>query len=143
MIAVDTNLLVAFHRTEYPTHARAQQLITGLAEGWDSWAIPWPCIHEFVAVVTNGRIFVKPTTPTHAAQVIDTLMESPSLRLLGEGPGYWNRLRDLVVKGHIAGAKVHDARIAALCLENGVRQLWTADRDFSRFPALKCVNPCA
>jgi hypothetical protein len=36
---------------------------------------------------------------------------------------------------------VHDARIAALCLTNGVQALWTADRDFGRFPRLRAVNP--
>jgi toxin-antitoxin system PIN domain toxin len=142
VIAVDTNILVAYHRTEYNTHVKAVEVITRLAESPESWAIPWPCIHEFVAVITNARIFKKPTTPAHAVSVVDALMESPSLRLLGEGPGYWDGLRGLVLKGHISGAKIHDARIAAICIENGVRILWTADRDFSRFPALKCVNPC-
>ncbi len=41
----------------------------------------------------------------------------------------------------IAGPRVHDARVAALCIAHGVRELWTADRDFSRFPALKTANP--
>ena len=36
---------------------------------------------------------------------------------------------------------IHDARIAAICLHNGVTELWTADRDFSRFKPLKTVNP--
>jgi predicted nucleic acid-binding protein len=36
---------------------------------------------------------------------------------------------------------VHDARIAALCLSHGVCELWSADRDFSRFPALRTRNP--
>jgi uncharacterized protein len=36
---------------------------------------------------------------------------------------------------------VHDARIAALCLTHGVREFLTADRDFSRFPALRARNP--
>jgi len=31
--------------------------------------------------------------------------------------------------------------VAALCLEHGITELWTADRDFSRFPALKVRNP--
>jgi predicted nucleic acid-binding protein len=39
------------------------------------------------------------------------------------------------------GGAVHDARIAALCERHGVRTLLTADRDFSRFPALKTRNP--
>jgi predicted nucleic acid-binding protein len=52
-------------------------------------------------------------------------------------------LRALLAAGRIAGARVHDTRIAALCLAHGVRELWTADRDFSRFPALVTVNPLA
>jgi predicted nucleic acid-binding protein len=41
----------------------------------------------------------------------------------------------------VTGPLVHDARIAALCLSHGIRELWTADRDFSRFPRLKTANP--
>lgn len=143
MIAVDTNILVAFHRTEYSHHDAAVAAVTSLAEGSDRWAIPWPCVHEFAAMVTNGRIFTQPTAPDVAADVIDALMKSPVLSLIGEGPGYWQTLRGLLLKGQIAGARVHDARIAAICLQHRVQWLWTADRDFSRFPALKCRNPLA
>ena len=141
MIAVDTNILVAFHRTEYTHHDAAVEAITTLAECSELWAIPWPCIHEFTAVVTNGRIFTHPTEPAIAVDTIDALMESPVLRMLGEGSGYWKTLRGLILKGKITGARVHDARIASICIENRVRCLWTADRDFTRFPMLKCRNP--
>jgi predicted nucleic acid-binding protein len=50
-------------------------------------------------------------------------------------------LRRLLAAGRISGPRVYDARIAAICLQHGVRELWTADRDFSRFPQLKTVNP--
>lgn len=143
MIAVDTNILVAFHRTEYAHHGAAVEAVKSLAEGSERWVIPWPCVHEFVAVVTNGRIFIRPTEPDAAAAVIDALMESPVLSLIGEGPGYWKTLRGLILNGQITGARVHDARIAAICLQHRVKTLWTADRDFSRFPELKCRNPLA
>ncbi len=42
----------------------------------------------------------------------------------------------MVEHAKIDGPRVHDARIVALCLGNGVSQLWSADRDFGRFPAL-------
>jgi uncharacterized protein len=42
---------------------------------------------------------------------------------------------------HVIGPQVHDARVAALCRVHGVRELWTADRDFSRFPGLAVRNP--
>ena len=31
--------------------------------------------------------------------------------------------------------------IAAICIDNGVRELWSADRDFNRFPSLPVRNP--
>ncbi len=51
------------------------------------------------------------------------------------------RTRALVTAGKIAGPRIHDAHIAALCREHGVRELWSADRDFNRFPDLNVVNP--
>jgi len=141
MIAVDTNILVAFQRLEYAYHARAVEIMTDVAEGTALWAVPWPCLHEFFAVVTHPRIFKTPTPPEHALDVVSALLASPSVRLLTEGPGHWERLSRLVLSGHIAGPAAHDARIAAICLEHGVRELWTLDRDFSRFPALKTRNP--
>jgi len=50
-------------------------------------------------------------------------------------------LRDLIVVSRVAGPKIHDTRIAAICLAHGVSQLWTADRDFSFFPSLRTHNP--
>jgi len=50
-------------------------------------------------------------------------------------------LRKLATHAKLSGPRIHDARIAALCLHHGVRELWTADRDFSLFPKLKTRNP--
>jgi uncharacterized protein len=49
--------------------------------------------------------------------------------------------RALLAAGRVAGAQVHDARIAALCRQHGVRELWSADRDFNRFAGVSVVNP--
>jgi len=68
-------------------------------------------------------------------------MESPGLRLLGEGLGYFEILSKLATKGKIKGPRIDDARIVSVCLHHGVKKLWTADRDFSAFPDLSCENP--
>jgi predicted nucleic acid-binding protein len=39
------------------------------------------------------------------------------------------------------GSAVHDARIAAVCLEHGVRLIYSLYRDFSRFAGLNVQNP--
>jgi uncharacterized protein len=112
-----------------------------LAESRSAWAIPWPCIHEFLAVVTNPRIYRTPTPISIALDQVDAWFGSPTLALLTESAEHWAQLRRLLTTGEIVGPRVHDARIAALCLQHGVREFWTADRDFSRFPQLKTLNP--
>lgn len=141
MIAVDTNLLVYAHRRDAEWHEAASARLRDLAEGSAGWAIPWPCVHEFLAIVTHPRIFRPPSTLDEATAQMEAWRESPTLVLIGEGPEYWTRLRAVLEAGRVTGPKVHDARIVAICLDHGVRELWSADRDFSRFPNLRVVNP--
>lgn len=143
MIAVDTNVLVAASRDDAPGHELARPVITALAEAPGAWAIPWPCVHEFLAVVTHPRIFDPPTSLDRALDQVESWTESPSLVVLSETVNYWPQLRSVLIASDVIGARVHDARIAALCLVHGIDELWTQDRDFSRFPALKTRNPLA
>lgn len=141
MIAVDTNVLVYAHRRDSQWHDPAARLIRSLAEGKANWAIPWPCIYEFIAVVTHPRIYDPPSEVSQALEQVGAWMESPSLALLAEGPGFANRLFRTLDRSRVVGPRVHDARVAALCLHHGVRELWTADRDFTRFAELTVRNP--
>jgi hypothetical protein len=141
MIAVDSNLLVYSHREDSLWHDAAYSRIAGLAEGQAPWAIPWPCIHEFLAIVTHPRIYAPPTPLEAAVSQVDAWLESPSLLLLSESEDYWDQLRSFLQIGKMCGPQIHDARIAALCKHHGVAELWTADRDFGRFPDLKVRNP--
>lgn len=141
MIAVDTNILVYAHREDSEWHAAAYSRLRELAEGRAAWAIPWPCVHEFLAIVTHARIFAPPTPLAAAIDQVEAWLESPTLALLAEPDSHWPRLRELLLNGKVAGAKAHDARIAALCMQHGVKELWSADREFGRFPDLTVVNP--
>ena len=67
MIAVDTNILVYAHREDQAWFDAAVAAIRGLAEAGQPWAIPWPCIHEFLAIATNPRIFKHPTKSADAS----------------------------------------------------------------------------
>ncbi len=141
MIAVDTNILVYAHREDASFHEAAARRLAGLAEARGAWAIPWPCLHEFLAIVTHPRIYNPPTPTAAALEQVDAWLESPALVLLCESDQHWATLRELVTKGQVNGARVHDARVATLCRQHGVRELWSADRDFSRFPDVMVVNP--
>jgi len=141
MIAVDSNVLVYAHREDSAWHDPAYACLLEVAEGRDPWAVPWPCLHEFLAIVTHPRIYAPPTPLETALEQVQAWLESPGLVLLGETESYWQQLEGLLRPARVCGAQVHDARVAALCLEHGITELWTADRDFSRFPALKVRNP--
>jgi len=141
MIAVDSNVLVYAHREDADWHQAAYTCVLELAEGRDPWAIPWPCIHEFLVIVTHPRIYAPPTPLESALDQVQAWLESPALVLLSETEDYRHQLQGLLRPARASGQQVHDARIAALCLEHGITELWTADRDFSRFPALKARNP--
>jgi uncharacterized protein len=141
MIAVDSNLLVYAHREDSPWHEAAYARIIELAEGRAPWAIPWPCIHEFLAIVTHPRIYSPPTPPKNAIDQVEAWLESPTLVMLSESPDYWPLLRLTLQGSRVSGPQVHDARIATICEQHGVNELWTVDRDFSRFPGLTVRNP--
>lgn len=143
MIAVETNVLVYAHRADSPFHQPAKELVTRLAEGRRTWGIPWPCVDEFYSVVTHPRIYGPPSTSAQAIDQLRAWDESPRLRFLGEPDGHLERLIGLIETGRIDGPRVHDARIAAICLGHGVEHLVTIDRDFSRFPQLRIKNPFA
>lgn len=141
MIAVDSNLLVYAHRRDSPWHQEARRRLSELAEGKSAWGIPWPCVHEFLGITTHPRIYNPPSTLAQAIDQVDAWMESPTVVLLTESGEYWPALKAGLVAARIAGPLVHDARIATLCSLHGVRELWTADRDFSRFANLRTRNP--
>jgi toxin-antitoxin system PIN domain toxin len=141
MIAVDTNILVYAHRNDLPFFNAAARGMRELAQGRSLWAIPWPCIHEFYSTVTSPRRFQNPSTTAQALDQMSEWMSSPFVRLIGETASHMGHLQSMIVAGNVIGPMVHDARIAAICVQHGVREFWTVDRDFSRFPQLKCKNP--
>jgi toxin-antitoxin system PIN domain toxin len=141
MIAIDSNILVYAHREDSPWHELAKQSLTELAESGSPWAVPWPCVHEFLGIVTHPKVFRPPTPLPRAIDVVASWFESSSFHVIGEAAGYWDELRRTLESGRITGPAIHDAKIFAICRTHGIRELWSADRDFSRFAGVRIVNP--
>lgn len=141
VIAVDTNILVYAHRADSPFYAAARLTLESLATGARAWAIPWPCAHEFFAVVTHPRIYKTATPASTAFAQLRALQTLANLVFIAEADDYLQHLEPLALAAKAHGGAIHDARIAAICRSHGVAELWSADRDFSRFPALAVRNP--
>lgn len=140
MQAVDTNVLVYSEIVTSAHHATARRLLTALAEGPRKWAIPWPCVYEFLRVVTHPRVFSPPVPLDLALDDLGQILASPTLVLLSETERHAEVMESVVRGSAVTGNLLHDAHIAALCLEHGVSELITGDRDFSRFP-LRTIDP--
>ena len=122
----------------------SHELVRRLAEGPDTWAIPWPCVYEFFSVVTNPRIWKDAASSADQAwkQVV-AWTGSPTNSLLGETVDFLTVLERFLRRPRVRGPIVHDARVAAMCVAHGVEELLTADRDFGLFPELNTRNPFA
>ncbi|MFP4149197.1 MAG: type II toxin-antitoxin system VapC family toxin [Nitriliruptoraceae bacterium] len=140
MIGIETNLLVYAHRADAPQHQRAQASLRPAVEGeLGPIGIPWPCLHEFLAVVTRP-LWSTPMPIVDALESLRRVLAGPGVEALAETRDHLRILTELCPPG-LAGGKVHDARIAAICTGHGVRELWSADRDFGAFPGLRVRNP--
>ena len=140
MIAVDTNILVYADREESARHAAALRAVRQLAEGDEAWALPIFCVGEFLRVVSHDRLFDPPTPALEALASIESLLASPSARLLVPGESHVRLLRSLIEESQVQGNLIFDAQIAAVCLEHGATTLLTEDRDFARFRSLKPLS---
>ncbi len=137
MIAVDSNVLIAAHRSRFVQHDAALAAVRRLAEGDEAFGIPVFVLAEFVRVVTHPR-FLRPPTPIELAiRSLDHLTARAGARLLSPGDDYWSHLRAALQEGRATGNRAFDAQIAAVCREHGVHTILTEDRDFLRFPWLE------
>jgi hypothetical protein len=94
-----------------------------------------------LAVVTHPRIYKPPTRLEDAILQVDYWTESPTLRLIGEASGYWELLKPTLKTAKAVGPLIHDGRVAALCRAHGVAEIWSADRDYTRFEGIRVRNP--
>jgi len=139
--ALDTNVLVFATIRSCPEHGRALEVLRSLSEGGVAWAVPWPCVYEFLRVVTHPRVYHPPMPMDTALRNLRAILASPSLVLLSETPRHAEVMETVIRDSGATANLLHDAHIVSLCLEHGVTELVTGDRDFTRFTGLTITNP--
>ena len=82
-----------------------------------------------------------PGSARQEAQRLFGKRSMPTVQVLSESTSVFETLRTHLLRSKVQGPAIHDARIATICLNHGVRKLLTADRDFNRFPDLRTGNP--
>ncbi len=138
MRVLDTNILIYAYAPGEPKQAAAAKLLTAMANGRQPWGLTAASVAEFLRATTHPNIGMR-WTPAEACQVMDELCASPSMRLLAPQEGYWDVLGALVRKHRLAGNRVFDAQIAAICLQHGASEIVTEDKSFVAVPHLRRV----
>ena len=143
MQAIDSKILIHAEVESSARHGPAVDILRRLAQGALPWGIPWPFLYEFLRVVTHARVFHPPVPLNIALEDLKQILASSSLFLLAETVRHASVLEQVLRQAGATGNLIHDAHIVALCLEHGVSELISGDRDLSRFEGLKIVNPFA
>lgn len=142
MIVIDANLLIYAYDTAAPLHEKSVAWLEDALSGTDPMGLPWQSIAAFLRVMTNPKLRGRQYDRKEAAEIIEAWMAQPNVLILIPTDQHWPQFRRMILDGSASGPLISDAQIAALTVEYG-GVLYTADRDFARFPGLRWVNPLA
>lgn len=142
MFVVDTNVLVYAADADSPYHERCRERIDAWRSGADAWFLTWGIVYEFLRITTHPRVMRKPWNATAAWQFVSTLLDSQGLSLLVPTERHPAVVAQVLAEiPDLGGNLVHDAHVAVLMREHGIRRIYTRDVDFHRFPFLEPVDP--
>jgi len=140
MIVPDVNLLIYAYDTTCADHGKARVWVEAAFSGDEPIGLPWQTVSAFIRVLTYPGLFGEHFTMRQVLSIVDEWVAMPSIRVLSPGEDHWEYFREMLVDGDVRGKLTTDAELAALTIEYG-GVLYTADRDFARFPGLRWVNP--
>jgi uncharacterized protein len=141
--AIDANVLLYASDSGCPQCSPAQQFLNDCVQSQTVFCLAWPTLMAYLRIATHPRIFAQPLEPQQAQRNIDQLLNLKHCRVVSEGATFWETYRALAKDHHPRGNLVPDLHLAAILRDNGIRRLYTCDRDFRRFEFLDVVNPIA
>jgi len=129
---LDANVLLYASDEASPLHARSLDVVTGAAQGPEIVYLFWPTIMAYLRIATHPTVFRRPLSIVEAVGNVEALIGRPHVQAPGEDVRFWRRFREVVADAAPSGNLVPDAHLVSLMLDNGVRTIWTHDRDYRR-----------
>jgi toxin-antitoxin system PIN domain toxin len=140
VIVIDVNLLLYAYSAPSPRQEKARAWLETIFSAEEPVGLPWQVISAFIRIASNPKLPQLRRPAEEAIRTVDEWLRQPNVRVLVAGDGHWPLFRRMILEGQATGDLVSDAQIAALTIEYG-GVLYTADRDFARFPGLRWRNP--
>jgi toxin-antitoxin system PIN domain toxin len=141
--AVDANLLLYASDEASPFHERAVAVIDEVATGPELTYLFWPVVMAYLRIATHPAVFARPMSHADARANLNLLLELPNVQAAGEDDLFWRRFTEVADDVAPTGNLVTDAHLVALMLANGVRTIWTHDRDYRKFSGIRVHDPFA
>ena len=139
MILVDANILI-YATTECEAQPRAVEWLDSQINSGIRIGIAWSSLLAFIRIVTDFRLYPGPLATDEACEQVERWLQNPNIWIPEPSHRHMAFLRPALRAIGNKSRLVPDAHLAALALEHGLT-ICSADRDFSRFPGLKWVNP--
>lgn len=140
MIILDANVLIYAYHPGSPHHSRCRAWVEDALNGSEQVGIPWQTILAFVRIMTNPRVFERPLSSAEVCEAVSTWLACPQVLVVEPGMRFWSTFVEQMAAGQVSGPLVTDCALASLAIEHGAR-LCTTDRDFTRFRALRVIDP--
>jgi uncharacterized protein len=138
---LDANMMLYASDETSPFHGRAIELLAELARGPELLYLFWPTAMAYLRIATHPAIFDAPLSRTDAISNVARLLERPHVQTAGEQPRFWQAFTTIAADADARGSLVADAHLVTLMIENGVRTIWTNDRDYRRFRGIAARDP--
>jgi toxin-antitoxin system PIN domain toxin len=141
--AIDANLLIYASDEESLLHGRAVEALDQIAMGPEITYLFWPVAMAYLRIATHPAVFRRPLAHADARANVETLLALPHVQAVGEDDSFWRRFVEVADDVAPTGNLVPDAHLVALMLANGVRTIWTRDRDYRKFTGIRVHDPFA
>ena len=139
--SIDLSLLLCSVDEDSPVHKPAKRFLITVLDSEELCVLSWETIYGFVRISTHRGIFRNPLSTQIAISNMQSLIDHPRVEVVSTGRLSWNIFVRLTGELSIKGNLVPDALLASLLEANGVKRLYTRDRDFRKFDYLEPVDP--
>jgi hypothetical protein len=95
----------------------------------------------YLRLATHPAVFDRPLPPERAQANVETLVSLPHVQTPGEQERFWDVYRRVSDDVGARGNLVPDAHLVSLMIQNGVRTMWTHDRDYRKFTGIEVRDP--
>ena len=138
---IDVNILLYASDDSSPMHLKATEFLTRCAVGREVFCLAWVTVMSYLRMSTHPAIFARPLSHDDALRNIESLLNLPHSRAVGEEDSFWDTYRKVTGEVPTRGNLVPDAQLASILLGHGVTTIYTHDRDFRKFPFLDVRDP--